>query len=235
MDLAFAEPLSSSHSLAPRAPLRSVNSPRSLGGSLESGRGGQRVFSMPRCCPVPVDPRESAPTRPRNTGQGRYLVHRDRFHRDHDRRSKPVSNLAEERMHSLEKCGPRLRRATFCSMQASSGDCRFFRQSAVPWPVPSPSLSASTQPTTPRIYAITAPLPPPMLHCASAYGYRFPVASSFQSQHRDTPIPFALKSFPYMLFSLGKPTGTICFSVLLHETVDFPRPLLADPRGNCNM
>lgn len=71
--------------------------------------------------------------------------------------------------------------AAFCSMQASSGDCRFFRQSAAPGLSLPPPWRHRESRLQPRIYAITAPLPPPMLHCAEVYGYRFPVASSFQS------------------------------------------------------
>ena len=86
--------------------------------------------------------------------------------------------------------------AAFCSMQASSGDCRFFRQSAAPGLSLPPPWRHRESRLQPRIYAITAPLPPPMLHCAEVYGYRFPVASSFQSGHPNTVL---LPSIPSML------------------------------------
>lgn len=123
------------------------------------------------------------------------IIVRDRFHRDRDPRSKTsFDSRPENGCTSLEKHRSRLRTAAFRSMQASSGDCRFFRQSAAPG-LSLPPLSRQRESRLqPRICAITAPLPPPMLYCASAYGYRFPVASSFQSGHRDKTLP---PSFAY--------------------------------------
>lgn len=50
--------------------------------------------------------------------------------------------------------------------------------------------------TTTNLCYYRIPLPPPMLHCASAYGYCFPVASSLQSQPPWHDAPFAFEPPP---------------------------------------
>lgn len=98
---------------------------------------------------------------------------------------------------TLEKCGSRLR--TGCLLFDAGVEWRlsFLPTVGCSWPVPSPAPTAASRESRlqPRIYAITAPLPPPMLQCVSVYGYRFPVASSFQSQHRDTMFPSSCYRF----------------------------------------
>lgn len=75
-------------------------------------------------------------------------MRRDRFHRDHDPRSKPVSILVPGNGCTLEKCGLRLR--TGCLLFDAGVEWRlsFLPTVGCSWPVPSPALAASREPTT---------------------------------------------------------------------------------------
>lgn len=79
-------------------------------------------------------------------------------HRELSSKSDLRNSLSSTKGEILRE--PCVRRATFRTVQASSGDCRFFQRSICLWPVPSPSSATGIgEPTThsSRIYAITAP------------------------------------------------------------------------------